>query len=88
MRVVSTDIDAAGLMAIDDKRIASVAGGFLQTKSDDRRALPRGRVAVSRHYPYGRVAARTVVDKSVRYKAHCPLCVFGKRAMWLRGAWR
>ena len=48
MRVVSTDIDAAGLMAIDDNRIASVAGGFLQTKSDDRRALPRGRVAVSR----------------------------------------
>ena len=38
MRVVSTDIDAAGLMAIDDNRIASVADGFLQPESDDRRA--------------------------------------------------
>ena len=38
MRSVSADIDAARLMAIDDNRIASVAGGFLQPESDDRRA--------------------------------------------------
>ena len=38
MRAAPTDIDTAGLIAIDDNRIASVAGGFLQTKSDDRRA--------------------------------------------------